>query len=154
MQEESQKPVRYFNGELQIAEDDLNAGGGGTPWGHRRSYSNRMAYDYDYGNGFNWLVREWPYLATTGNQSSSSSSSSSSSRSSSSSSSSSGGLPQTIAVVRTSQSPVWFDLVDGTYVGRYGILDILTYDPGNAEFVLTSKLGNVTKFQEIGRAHV
>ncbi|OYV91751.1 MAG: hypothetical protein B7Z73_05330 [Planctomycetia bacterium 21-64-5] len=129
--------------------DDLNAGGGGTAWGHTRKFSNRMAYDHDYGNGYNWLVREWPYLVAQGPLVPWSSSSSSSAAGPSSSSSSAAiYVPQTIVVVRTSRSPLWFDYNGAQYVGRYGILDTLTYDPAHSQFVLTSQLGNVTDFQD------
>lgn len=59
---ESDNPVRYYSGELVLRESDLSTGGFGFGWGHTRSYSNQMSRDHDYGNGFNWLVREWGYL--------------------------------------------------------------------------------------------
>jgi RHS repeat-associated protein len=55
-------PVRYFDGELQLRLKDVGSDGLGTPWGHTRIYSNRLSHSYDFGNGTNWLIHEWPRL--------------------------------------------------------------------------------------------
>ena len=135
--EASNAPVRYFNGEAEIEADDLEAGGSGTRWGHKRKYSNQMAYDCDYGNGFNWLVREWQYLTAEGSLMPWPGSSSM--------------VPATVIVVRTSESTLWFDFNGAQYVARYGTLDTLSYDPDNSQFVLASELGNVTTFQDFAQ---
>ncbi len=60
--ESSPYPVRYFNGELQYAVPDLSGSGFGFPWGHTRIYSNQLATNYNVGQGYNWMVKEWQYL--------------------------------------------------------------------------------------------
>ncbi|WP_235909064.1 hypothetical protein, partial [Roseiconus nitratireducens] len=47
----SEKPIRYFNGELRLSASDLPAST--SSLGHRRAYSNQMSRSHDYGNGFN-----------------------------------------------------------------------------------------------------
>ena len=60
----SAAPVRYANGEVAVVSNDLEAGGFGLPWGHTRSFASRLTkFDSDQlGQGWNWLVQEWPYL--------------------------------------------------------------------------------------------
>lgn len=62
MQDSPEVSVRYFNGELQLRVKDVGSDGFGVPWGHTRIYSNRLSNSYDWGNGTNWLVHEWPQL--------------------------------------------------------------------------------------------
>lgn len=62
MQDSPEVGVRYFNGELQFRTKDLGSDGFGVPWGHTRIYSNRLSNSYDFGNGNNWLIHEWPQL--------------------------------------------------------------------------------------------
>jgi YD repeat-containing protein len=62
MQDSAEVPIRFFNGELQLRMKDLGSDGFGVPWGHTRIYSNRLSNSYDFGNGYNWLVHEWPQL--------------------------------------------------------------------------------------------
>jgi YD repeat-containing protein len=62
MQDSPEVNVRYFNGELQLRIKDIGSDGFGIPWGHTRIYSNRLSNSYDFGNGTNWLVHEWPEL--------------------------------------------------------------------------------------------
>ena len=58
----SSAPVRYATGEMAINVTDLSTDGYGVPWGHTRSFANRQTASQSIGNGFNWLVKEWPYL--------------------------------------------------------------------------------------------
>jgi len=62
----SDEPVRYFNGQKSFSVADLASGGLGAAWGHTRQYNNRMKDDdraasFDMGQGYNWLIAEWPY---------------------------------------------------------------------------------------------
>jgi len=114
--------VRYFNGEVQIAVTDLSARGYGKRWQHRRTYSNRLTATADLGNGTNWLVETWPYLVDHPDGS--------------------------VTVVRGTRGTLWFDLVDQTYVGRYGALSTLIHDPQNARFVLTLPGGQQYRFHD------
>ena len=40
----SANPVRYFDGTLQLTNDDLGSDGFGVPWGQTRSWSNSTGY--------------------------------------------------------------------------------------------------------------
>ncbi|RCS49488.1 hypothetical protein DTL42_13265 [Bremerella cremea] len=62
MEDSDYAPVRYANGELQLRIKDLSSEAFGVPWGHTRVYSNRLSNSYNYGNGFNWMIHEWPRL--------------------------------------------------------------------------------------------
>src|SRR5690349_20295276 len=55
-------PIRYATGEIEIQATDLQAGGFGLPWGHTRSFANRLTEDTNAGQGYNWQVAEWPYV--------------------------------------------------------------------------------------------
>jgi hypothetical protein len=147
LSESSGKPVRYFNGEVQVEAHDFATGGFGLGWGHTRSYSNRMSFDFEYGNGFNWLVRQWPYLEAAGDMVPYPTSSSSSS----SSSGPGPMVPRTVVVVRTSHAPLWFDFNGSQYIGRYGVLESPTYDPAHNLLLVTTPLGQVTQFNDFSQ---
>jgi len=85
------------------------------PWGHTRSYSNQQAYDYDCGNGWNWLVREWPYLGELEDG--------------------------TIFIVRGARNVRFFTESGGTYSPKFGTRDTLTFSSGTNEFNLNTSEG-------------
>jgi GT2 family glycosyltransferase len=118
----SGEPVRYFNGEVQISATDLSIGGYGKVWQQRRVYRNRLSFNGDVGQGYNWLVEQWPYLIEHADGS--------------------------ITVVRGIRKTLWFDLVEGNYVGRYGAKSTLTHDTGNHQFVLTLPGGEQWRFHD------
>ncbi len=118
----SEGPVRYLNGELQFSVTDLSAGGFGGLLQHRRIYSNRLTASADVGNGYNWLIETWPYLVEHADGS--------------------------ITVVRGTRGALWFDSVNGDYVGRYGALSTLVHEPGNQRFVLTLPAGPQYRFHD------
>lgn len=89
----SKRPIRYGNGEIQMSVRDLISAGFGQPWGHTRYYTNRLAESDDFGNGYNWVVEQWPYVTDQGDS---------------------------LAVVWTPQHAVWFDKVSGSFIARYG----------------------------------
>jgi hypothetical protein len=102
----SNHPIRYNNGELLYSATDLAVGGFGSPWGHTRFYSNRLDFSQDMGQGFNWLVEQWPYLVNDGD---------------------------TIIMMKGQSERVWFDESGGGYGGggystRYGLLHELYHD--------------------------
>ena len=122
MDDASASPVRYFNGEVQLAVADLAAGGFGRAWGHERVYSNRLSGDHDFGNGFNWLVRQWAYLSED--------------------------AAGAISVVRGTREAVWFDLVGNDYVARYGAKHTLTHDTGAGVFKFATPAGEEWEFHD------
>ncbi|MBL7041600.1 MAG: RHS repeat-associated core domain-containing protein [Pirellulaceae bacterium] len=118
----SEEPVRYVNGEVQLRTTDLASGGFGGSWSHDRVYSNQLPADHDYGNGYNWLIRRWPHLIQKEDGS--------------------------IVFVQSTREAVWFDLVSGSYVGRYGAKHTLTHDATNEVFKLTTPSGIVWEFHD------
>ncbi|HEX7375607.1 MAG TPA: hypothetical protein VF278_00770 [Pirellulales bacterium] len=86
--------MRYGNGEITLAVTDLSALGFGLDFTHTRIFSNRLADDTDFGNGYNWLIRDLPHLVEIG--------------------------ADTVMVVRGTRSTNWFDLINGVYVARFG----------------------------------
>lgn len=58
----SDHPIRYGSGEILLQATDLITSGFATTWGHSRTYSNRLSYSENLGNGYNWVVQQWPYL--------------------------------------------------------------------------------------------
>lgn len=107
-------PVSFLEGRIILRENDLSAGGFGQSWGHTRSYNNQLTDNADFGNGFNWLIAQWPYLVID---------------------------DVSVAVVRAGRNSLWFDEVDGAYLGRFGIKTTLTYDSGSDEFTVSSPGG-------------
>ncbi|MGH7139896.1 MAG: hypothetical protein ACREHD_29510, partial [Pirellulales bacterium] len=124
---ESDRPVRYGNGEITLATTDLSAAGFGQEFGHTRIFSNRLGGDWDYGNGYNWLIRQLPKLVQIGGNS--------------------------IMVVRGTRSTVWFDLVNGVYVGRYGTKNTLTHDATAGVFNFVAPNGQLTAFNDFSSAN-
>lgn len=124
---ESGSPVRYFNGEIQLAMTDLSASGFGAEFGQTRIFSNRLGGDVDYGNGYNWLVRQLPQLVQQG--------------------------VDTILVLRGTRSALWFDLRSGVYIGRYGTKYTLTHDTGTGAFKLAAPNGAITVFNDFSSAN-
>lgn len=87
----------------------------GKPWQHSRFYSNQPSSSGGLGNGYNWLVEQWPYLIEYDDGS--------------------------ITVVRGTRQALWFDLTCGVYFGRYGAKSTLTHDTTNHLFVLALPTG-------------
>src|SRR5437879_2560603 len=50
-------PIRYSNGEIRLVMQDLGSNGFGLPWGHTRSYSNRVTNPATGFNGSSWFVK-------------------------------------------------------------------------------------------------
>ncbi len=115
-------PVEYGSGQIELAVADLGAGGFGHAWGHERVYSNRLSRYSDIRQGFNWLVRGWPYLMQKDST--------------------------TFVFVRTTDEAVWFDYNSGTgvYTPRHGAKFALTHDSTNNVFNLASEDGDKFTF--------
>lgn len=124
---DSDRPVRYGNGEITLATTDLSAAGFGQEFGHTRIFSNRLGGDWDYGNGYNWLVRQLPKLLQLG--------------------------ANTVMVVRGTRSTDWFDLVNGVYVGRYGTKNTLAHDSVTGVFNFAAPNGQLTVFNDFSSAN-
>ncbi|MEO8498941.1 MAG: RHS repeat-associated core domain-containing protein, partial [Planctomycetota bacterium] len=118
----SAAPVRYVNGEVQLDVTDLSAGGFGGMWRQQRVYSNQLPHDHDYGNGFNWLVRQWPYLIEK-----------------------TGG---SIVFVQSTRDALWFNFDGVNYVAQHGAKHTLTHDTANQVFKLTTPAGEEWQFHD------
>jgi len=113
-------PVRYATGEIQVIATDLEAEGFGVPWGHTRSFANRLTENTLAGNGFNWQVREWPYLVVQDSGS--------------------------VAVMGQANFVLWFDPASNGYVPRFSVRQSLLFDAANNVFDLVDLDGSVMQF--------
>ena len=115
------QPVKYFNGELQIAETDVSTAGFGRVWGHTRTYSNQLASTFNFGNGYNWVIVQWPYLSLAS--------------------------PTVIAAVQGANWTVWFDeQTGGSFVARYGAKQTLIHTGSTYQLALTT--GEILEFND------
>jgi hypothetical protein len=62
----SSHPVRYGDGEIILSETDLDGGGNGIPWAHRRTYGNLLSRNDVGVNGNSWLVESLGYVVQSG----------------------------------------------------------------------------------------
>jgi RHS repeat-associated protein len=125
----SAHPVRYSSGEVRVVERDLSSTGFGLPWGHTRSYSNRVTNPDEGFNGSSWFVKEVPQLANVN----------------------AGADPNqaTIVVIGIINDALWYDYVSGQYPARFFYQNTgLTRDSVNKLFVLTDARGQKTKFYD------
>jgi len=118
----SSHPIRYFNGEVQLAATDLSAGGFGTPWEQKRVYSNQLSSNADVGNGYNWLVEDWPYLVQEPDGS--------------------------IHFIRGTKRSLQFDFDSGVYTGRFGAKSTLTHNLSTGQFTLAQPNGEQWIFHD------
>jgi RHS repeat-associated protein len=88
--------VRYWNGTALISDNDLSIPFGGI-FGHERYYNNQTSGNYDGPNGYNWFVTQLPYAVGSGTS---------------------------VAIVFNPNEPYWFDLSGGSYVARYGTMNV------------------------------
>ena len=126
----SGQPVRYSSGEIRLVTQDLSSRGFGLPWGHTRSYSNRVSAPDQGINGGSWFVREVPQVANVNP----------------------GADPDqaTMVVIGIINDALWFDWVPGStyqYNARFpSYKATLTYDWVNKLLVLTDQAGQQIKF--------
>lgn len=112
-------PVRYSTGEVILEQADLTAGGFGASWGHTRSFASRLTSDVEIGNGWNWIVKEWPYLVFQ---------------------------DDAVVVMSEATAVLCFDKVDSSYVPRFSVRDTLLLDSDNGVFRLIDLQGGVREF--------
>ena len=125
----SRFPIRYFNGEIMHASSDLSAGGFGMPWGHRRVHCNQLESNYNYGNGYNWMVQQWGHLLDVQDNG------------------------DEIVAVLSSQKSCWFDYDSPTskYNARHGVLEEL-HTSANV-FELCQSDGTVYTFHDFNQTN-
>ena len=104
-----------------MAVTDIAMTGFGAPWGHTRIYNNQLEYDFDYGNGWNWMVSQWGYLVQ--------------------------GANGTIGVVRSPRTTIWFEPAQGGgYTPMYGATYSLLQGSSVMQMVVPS--GAVWEFND------
>ena len=118
----SPKPIRYSNGEIQMTVDDLAGSGFGFAWGHTRVYNNRLSANFNFDNGYNWMVRQWANLVKINSDLSE------------------------IKVAISPRETYNFVLTSGVYVARHGALQTLTHDTTNNLFYFTDTDGRQWTF--------
>ncbi|MBN8625472.1 MAG: RHS repeat-associated core domain-containing protein [Planctomycetes bacterium] len=121
----SSGPIKYANGEIDLSVTELSSRGFGSFWGHTRTYSNRLSASFDFGNGFNWIVKQWAYL-TEGD----------------------GGA---FVFVRSPSDAVWFDPSGSDFIARYGALQTLTHDPLAGTFTVSTPDGDRWQFHDFSQ---
>jgi RHS repeat-associated protein len=122
-------PVRYADGVVTVAADDLS-GGLGVPWGVQRTWTNApgVAARPDAGNG--WVLSQNPFLVQAA-----------------------AGYDNTIVAVSNGTAARFFDSVSGAYVGRRADATTLVHDTTNHVFVLTDGTGARVTFYDFSAAH-
>jgi hypothetical protein len=121
-------PVRYGTGEIVLNASDLSTGGFGVPWGHTRSFANRLTQNTTVGNGYNWQVAEWPYLVFPSST--------------------------TVVVMGEATAALWFDLVGNVYVPRLSVREALLLDTVNNVYDLVELDGSITVFSAVTGAFI
>ena len=115
-------PLRYFNGDIRMAEDDFGGGAAAAPlWGHTRVYCNAVPTNASHNNGSRWLVEQWPYAMLEGT---------------------------TVNVVFDPMKAYWFDLKGTVYAARYGAKQTLVYDSANHVYRMTDPDGTFWEFND------
>lgn len=124
-------PVRYSTGELILSQQDITSNGFGKPWGHTRSFVSRQSASETIGNGINWQVAEWPFLAITPNNESNSD----------------GGVLFIVAQGHSGEE-LWFDNNDGEFTVRFGLLNTLEHLTSTGQYQLTYPDGTVVLYDD------
>ncbi|MCG8650769.1 MAG: DUF6531 domain-containing protein, partial [Pirellulales bacterium] len=110
MEDASDSPVKFSSGEVLLSETDISAAA--APFAQQRTYSNRLAGNYEGPLGNNWLVPTWPYLVqeTAGSDS--------------------------VLIFVRGQTRIWFDKSGATFTARYGGEDRYTLTHSGTVFTL------------------
>lgn len=110
---------------------DLSSDGYGQPWGHTRSYSNRLSANTNNEgvNGANWFIKQCPYLINLNP-------------------SQSDPNKATIVLLGVVSEAVWFDYdsTSDTYVARFFNPDTLVHN--GDEFIFSNQAGRKIKFND------
>lgn len=116
-------PVRYSSGEINLSVSDLSSSGFGMPWGHTRSYGNRLGITSNGENGNHWFVEQIPTMVFEGS---------------------------TVGVVGTVPEALWFNPSGGGYTPQFAIKNTLQFDESSSQYILMCANGQQTVFNEDG----
>jgi len=120
----STDPINYLNGQIVLSVTDLSSNSFSTLWKHTRTYSNQLASaSADVGQGYNWLVNNWPQMVRNLVS------------------------PSVFeyTVVRGTAGSLWFA---SDLSGKFGAQSSLSHDSENQLFVLTSPNGTQQEFHD------
>jgi YD repeat-containing protein len=113
---------------VRFITTDLTSEGFGVPWGHTRSYSNKLTAQDAGVNGNSWFVAQLPQLAQPDSS--------------------------TICLIGIIQEALWFDLVSSSWMARYFVKDTLVHDSTHHQFIYTDVgTGRVIKFFDFTNNH-
>lgn len=112
-------PVSFFDGGIQLLNNDLEGLRSSSWFGHRRAYHNNLSQPYDGPNGFNWTIQQAPYLVQKTE-----------------------GSTNYIVVMFDGNRSVWFEDTGTALVPRYGEEHVkLEHDAVNGEYRFTEQNG-------------
>jgi len=118
----SKGPIRYSTGEIALNAVDIESGGFGIPWGHTRSFANRLSRNESVGNGFNWQVEQWSCAVAD--------------------------FDGNVTIVGRPNSALWFKKSDGGYVPDFNVRETLVHDTGNELYRLYELDGSYVEFDD------
>ena len=112
-----------------LTQKDLSSNGFGQPWGHTRSYSNRLSSNPTNAgiSGASWFVKELPQIVQAS--------------------------ASAFVVVGVIGNAIWFDLTGGVYQARFFILDTLTADTVNNQLIYEDRTGRQFIFYDFSPAN-
>src|SRR5262249_30172702 len=114
-------PIRYTDGVVSFTDNDLESDGFGVPWGRSRSWTNGTGYASPSGtNGSGMVIAEEPHLVEF----------------------SPDGSTNSIAVVFTGTTAIFFDQVGSNWQPRHYYQEQLTHNTAGQEYVLTDTVGD------------
>jgi RHS repeat-associated protein len=117
----SEFPIRYSDGTVDLVAFDLSSSGIGPDWGQTRSWTNGGGYDVGQVNGAGWVDSQMPRLLEVSGTSS-------------------------LAVTLDGQSALFFNLSGSNYVEQFAGGDNLSYDSGTDTYSLATSSGEVITF--------
>jgi len=118
--EYSDTPVHYHRGEIRLMTNEVSSNGFGLIWGHARAYSNRLPDNLDFGNGYNWLVTQWPHIEQE--------------------------TASRLCIEFNPDRTYWFETSGSGFQGLYGVEASLTYDDLTDVYTLTFHNGEAWRF--------
>ena len=116
----SSRPVRYFNGAIRYAVEDLSLNAFGNALGHTRSYGNQMFEGSPGSNGNGWFLELSPVLLFDADGS--------------------------VGMVGHVHQPHWFAPEADGYKALLGDATALERDDANQQYIVTDREGVKTHF--------
>jgi RHS repeat-associated protein len=115
--------LRYSDGVVTLAGDDLSSAGFGVPWGQTRSWTNGAGYADRSSDGNGWVDTQLPYLLQAG----------------------AGSL---VAVTSGTTARYYDPAQGGGYQARFFDQSTLSYNAAAGQYVLTDSAGDQLRFYD------